>query len=113
MCSMLRPRSSSNTRSPFSVSSFAAQPPEMPEPTTIASYSVDCIASSLSCVFREYDVRSLEPRATLADEVGDEPLRFLLTLGEATAQHDVRPTSSLELLTQNSRVLCPSTTQDA
>src|SRR4051812_40820131 len=48
MCSTLRPRSSSSTRSPFSVSSLAAQPPEIPEPTTIASYSVDCIASSLA-----------------------------------------------------------------
>src|SRR4051794_12754675 len=47
MCSTLRPRSSSSTRSPFSVSSLAAQPPEIPDPTTIASYSVDCIAPSL------------------------------------------------------------------
>src|SRR6266700_7524169 len=33
-----RPASSTMVRSPFSVSSFAAQPPEIPEPTTMASY---------------------------------------------------------------------------
>src|SRR5690242_5905598 len=41
---MLRPRSSSSVFNPRSVSSFAAHPPEMPDPTTIASYSVDSIA---------------------------------------------------------------------
>src|SRR5258705_9941583 len=49
MCSTLRPRSSRRTRSPFSVSSFAAQPPEIPDPTTIASYSEACTVASLSC----------------------------------------------------------------
>src|SRR5215211_6407005 len=44
MCSTLRPRSSSSTRSPFSVSSFAAHPPDIPDPTTIASYSGFCIS---------------------------------------------------------------------
>src|ERR687892_585149 len=44
MCSTLRPRSSSRTRSPFSVSSLAAQPPEMPDPTTMASNWVACMA---------------------------------------------------------------------
>src|SRR5438105_1976970 len=34
---MGRPASSTIVRSPFSVSSFAAQPPEIPEPTTMAS----------------------------------------------------------------------------
>src|SRR5688500_9861367 len=48
MCSILRPRSSRNTRSPFSVSSFAAQPPEIPDPTTIASYWGDCTPSSIA-----------------------------------------------------------------
>src|SRR3954469_23022661 len=43
MCSMFLPRSSIRTFRPFSVSSLAAQPPEIPEPTTIASYCVDCI----------------------------------------------------------------------
>src|SRR4051812_37048716 len=38
MCSTLRPRSRTSVFSPFSQSSFAAQPPEIPEPTTIASY---------------------------------------------------------------------------
>src|SRR5688572_29329830 len=33
----MRPRSSTRVLSPFSVSSFAAQPPLIPEPTTIAS----------------------------------------------------------------------------
>src|SRR5205085_756056 len=42
MCSMFLPRSSMSTVRPFSVSSFAAQPPEMPDPTTIASYVVLC-----------------------------------------------------------------------
>src|SRR5688500_4080967 len=42
MCSTFRPRSSSRTRRPFSVSSLAAHPPEIPEPTTIASNSPDC-----------------------------------------------------------------------
>src|SRR5687767_10631812 len=37
MCSTLRPRSRRRTRRPRSVSSLAAQPPEMPEPTTMAS----------------------------------------------------------------------------
>src|SRR5688500_16800554 len=37
MCRRLRPRSSTSVFSPRSVSSFAAQPPDMPEPTTIAS----------------------------------------------------------------------------
>src|SRR6185503_7574382 len=46
MFSTLRPRSRSSTRRPFSVSSLAAQPPEMPDPTTIASYSDACIESS-------------------------------------------------------------------
>src|ERR1700687_3079354 len=36
----LRPRSSTSVFSPFSHSSFAAHPPEMPEPTTIASKEV-------------------------------------------------------------------------
>src|SRR5712664_2378151 len=35
---MVRPASSTSTLSPFSVSSFAAQPPVIPEPTMIASY---------------------------------------------------------------------------
>src|SRR5436190_3462612 len=43
MCSMFLPRSSRRTLRPFSVSSLAAHPPEIPEPTTIASYCVDCI----------------------------------------------------------------------
>src|SRR5579863_5974851 len=47
MCSTLRPRSNSNTRRPLSVSSFAAHPPDIPEPTTIASKLVDCIALML------------------------------------------------------------------
>src|SRR5256885_15638682 len=46
MCSMFFPRSSRRTRSPFSVSSLAAHPPEIPDPTTIASYVVDCTAAS-------------------------------------------------------------------
>src|SRR5687768_13088031 len=37
MCSTLRPRSSTRVLSPLSHSSFAAQPPEIPEPMTIAS----------------------------------------------------------------------------
>src|ERR1700686_493489 len=48
MCSMFLPRSSMSTRRPFSVSSLAAHPPEIPDPTTIASYSGFCIKSSLS-----------------------------------------------------------------
>src|SRR5215218_6414065 len=63
MCSTLRPRSSSSTRSPFSVSSLAAQPPEIPDPTTIASYSVDCIASSLPLRRFEYALRHACRRA--------------------------------------------------
>src|SRR5207244_4824477 len=47
MCSMFLPRSSTRTRRPFSVSSLAAQPPDIPDPTTIASYSCVCIWSSL------------------------------------------------------------------
>jgi glucose/arabinose dehydrogenase len=43
----LRPRSSNRTRRPFSVRSLAAQPPEIPDPTTIASYAEDCTASSV------------------------------------------------------------------
>src|SRR5579859_999502 len=35
------PASRSNVLRPRSVSSFAAQPPEIPEPTTMASYSED------------------------------------------------------------------------
>src|SRR6266496_3744423 len=46
MCSIFRPRSSRRTRRPFSVSSLAAHPPEIPDPTTIASYVVDCTAAS-------------------------------------------------------------------
>src|SRR5205085_11962631 len=46
MCSMFFPRSSRRTRRPFSVSSLAAHPPEIPDPTTIASYVVDCTAAS-------------------------------------------------------------------
>src|ERR1041384_6399264 len=38
---MPRPASSTSVRSPRSVSSFAAQPPLIPLPTTIASYVVD------------------------------------------------------------------------
>src|SRR5690348_12013124 len=45
---MERPRSSSRTLRPFSVSSFAAQPPEMPEPMTIASKS--CVDIGSTCV---------------------------------------------------------------
>src|SRR6478735_1336707 len=36
---MGRPASSTSVRSPSSVSSFAAHPPVIPDPTTIASYS--------------------------------------------------------------------------
>src|SRR5689334_8847641 len=43
---MFRPRSSSNTVRPRSVSSFAAQPPEMPEPITMASYVVSVMRAS-------------------------------------------------------------------
>src|SRR4029077_13435436 len=35
---MVRPASSTSTLNPFSVSSFAAQPPVIPEPTMTASY---------------------------------------------------------------------------
>src|SRR5205085_9378001 len=38
MCSMFLPRSSSSTVRPRSVSSLAAHPPEIPDPTTMASY---------------------------------------------------------------------------
>src|SRR5437016_8600405 len=48
MCSIFLPLSRHNTLRPFSVSSLAAQPPEIPDPTTIASYSCVCIWSSLS-----------------------------------------------------------------
>src|SRR5215213_4809819 len=37
MCCTLRPRSRTSVFKPFSHSSFAAQPPEMPEPMTMAS----------------------------------------------------------------------------
>src|SRR6266446_1935982 len=40
---MLRPASRTSVLSPFSVSSLAAQPPVIPEPTTIASYAVPAI----------------------------------------------------------------------
>src|SRR3954452_15609838 len=43
MCWTLRPRSRTSVVSPFSHSSFAAQPPEMPEPMTIASNEVSAI----------------------------------------------------------------------
>src|SRR5690348_3720835 len=43
---MFRPRSSSSTVRPCSVSSFAAQPPEIPEPTTMASYVVSVMSAS-------------------------------------------------------------------
>src|SRR5580765_4475199 len=38
MCCTSRPRSSTRVLRPWSHSSFAAQPPEIPEPMTIASY---------------------------------------------------------------------------
>src|SRR5438309_1309554 len=49
MCSMFRPRSSSRTERPLSVSSLAAQPPEIPDPTTMASYvgTLTCTLSRL------------------------------------------------------------------
>ena len=56
------------------MSSFAAQPPEMPEPTTIASYYVDCIASSLSCVDSEYDVYDLSLRAASGYDERPSPM---------------------------------------
>src|SRR5437763_6669446 len=42
---MFLPRSSIRTFRPFSLSSFAAQPPEIPDPTTIASYVMLCTGS--------------------------------------------------------------------
>src|SRR5258705_4158901 len=38
MCCTSRPRSSTRVLRPWSHSSFAAQPPEIPEPMTMASY---------------------------------------------------------------------------
>src|SRR6266516_6148636 len=58
MCSMFLPRSSMSTRSPFSVSSFAAHPPEIPEPTTIASKLLFCTASSLGFEDFSYGYRA-------------------------------------------------------
>src|SRR5271154_4791195 len=47
---MGRPASSSKTFKPFSVSSLAAQPPVIPEPITMASYSTFGISHSpLGC----------------------------------------------------------------
>src|SRR4028118_589060 len=42
MCSTLRPRSSTRVFNPFSQSSFAAHPPVMPEPITMASKVFCC-----------------------------------------------------------------------
>src|SRR5687767_15968425 len=43
MCSTFLPRSRRTTRRPRSVNSLAAQPPEIPEPTTMASKVVSCV----------------------------------------------------------------------
>src|SRR6266550_6192237 len=60
MCSMFFPRSSNRTRSPFSVSSLAAHPPEIPDPTTIASYVVDCTAASACFVDQKVHQKLVE-----------------------------------------------------
>src|SRR6266446_6349715 len=66
MCSMFLPRSSNRTRSPFSVSSLAAHPPEIPDPTTIASYVVDCTAASALFVVDQKVHQKLVERDRLA-----------------------------------------------
>src|ERR1044071_9890325 len=73
MCSMFLPRSSSRTLRPFSVSSLAAQPPEIPEPTTMASYCVDCIRFLVWESERD-DLRHLHAPDNLSV---DEPPRYL------------------------------------
>src|SRR3954470_14218019 len=73
MCWTLRPRSSTSVFIPFSHSSFAAQPPEMPEPMTIASYAV-------ACALTEFSLNVEARRSTMArvDHVGKADVDVLL-----------------------------------
>ena len=49
------------TLSPFSVNSLAAQPPEMPDPITMASKTFDsAIGNGLSCMEKNLHVKYIE-----------------------------------------------------
>src|SRR5262245_51990026 len=65
-CLTMRPRSSTRVLRPFSVSSLAAQPPLMPDPTTIAS---NVFVSMLYCV-----PRNRRHYGLLANRQGSDPL---------------------------------------
>src|ERR1700733_6169256 len=60
---MGRPASRRRTFRPFSVSSLAAQPPVIPDPMTMASYSTFGISVSPVC-WRGYLVRGLESNSS-------------------------------------------------
>ena len=69
MCRNGTPRSSTSVFNPFSQSSFAAHPPEMPDPTTIASYR-DTFKMLLQFVHKRL---GKAPAALVLDDI-DAPL---------------------------------------
>src|ERR1700687_4054849 len=96
MCSMFLPRSSMSTRRPFSVSSLAAHPPEIPDPTTIASYSGFCIKSSLSIGVTSSAVSSQRVElSTGAQEYGRWGTRCSSTQFEASTSASIGRALSL------------------
>src|SRR5690242_5129220 len=106
MCSIFLPRSSSRTLSPFSVSSLAAHPPEIPDPTTIASYVVLCTrfllirdcADSASTTSTNYEAERATSRILGALYGDDRPWRALLArvvLPAVRSPHDAERVRSL------------------
>src|SRR6185503_11837570 len=85
MCSMFLPRSSISTRSPRSVNSFAAQPPEMPEPTTMASKTSDWSCIMLLALSAEAEASALRDMPSLrTNRDVAEPYRVAVILQRDT-----------------------------
>src|SRR5688500_13294318 len=91
MCRRLRPRSSTSVFSPRSVSSFAAQPPDMPEPTTMASNVFAVVMSDRPGLLfgRERNVALIPAGNTLVSQgSGGADLRVKVT-GERVVLQDL------------------------
>src|SRR6185312_6565923 len=94
---MVRPASKTRTLSPFSVSSLAAQPPVIPEPTMIASYVFAGMSSPLGLLLSQRRATVICTRHDFEAELfGESDFRRVVAV-DGDAFEDV-PERALELV---------------
>src|SRR5262245_45861073 len=88
MCSTLRPRSSTSVLRPLSHSSLAAQPPVMPEPTTMASKVLVSLLFTTVIVRLIGDANEDQPRSRSEGRLTAQDAQDFFELG-AKLTHDL------------------------